>query len=483
MKLSTKILAALVALIMTAAALLACTTPGKTPGGETDGTKKPAGSNTGVETEIPDERYRYPDEDLDGFEMKIFSIMGPVTTWLTFPYFTTEESSSKISSAVYNRNLSIEENLHCTIKEDNADNSNGELWVSLLADDTDEYQAGVDYSWASISRSALNYLIDFKSINTVNLDKQWWDSNLNDAFSINGHVYITSGSAMISSWDEIFVIYFNSKVAEDIGGINLYNEVKDGTWTFDRMLELITVTNNAIDDPGAENEHYGFATQAFYSVPSFMGTNEATYGIVNREGKIENNSTTTKFINTAIRLAETMSKSDSIYYGDNEINQMFANGETFFLHECIGAMTNMRDISQFDYGVLPMPKWNEESSYHSYSGAQYLLFVPWTNRNVEKTGTVLEAMMGMSDKTLKDVYIEDMLGQIYARTPDAATMLYDYILPNTLYDIGGRQGLSFNNLIPLVQAVPMGITDIKSLVDSASDQVQAIIDDVNNFNG
>ena len=130
-----------------------------------------------------------------------------------------------------------------------------------------------------------------------------------------------------------------------------------------------------------------------------------------------------------------------------------------------------------------LAKWDEDGEYHSYSGAQYLLFVPYTNKILEKTGIVLEAMMGISEYTLKDVYIEEMLGQIYSRTPEASEMLYDYILPNTLYDMGGRQGLSFNNLIPLVQAVPLGMTDIKSLVDPVADTIQLTIDNVNDFKG
>ena len=482
MKKASKITAALLAVIMILGVLFACSTPGDKPQGS--GTVKPGPAVSGDETTNggtpSDEKYVLPNEDLGGTEIKIFSIMGPVTTWLTFPFFTTEDSSTKISAAVYNRNALIEERLKCQITEDNANNTNGELWNTLLAGDEDEYQVGVDYSWASLSRATENYLVDFENITPVHLDKPWWDSNLNEAFSLNGHVFITSGSAMVSSWDEIFVTYFNSKVAADMN-LNLYEEVKNGGWTFERMMQIIPLADTAIDDPGAENDHYGFATQAFYAVPSFMGTNNVTYAVKNSSGKLENFSTSEKFINTVIRISENLKKSDAIYYGDAEIDQMFMNGETFFLHNCIGVMTNMRDFE--DYGVLPMPKWDEEGGYHSYSGAQYLLFVPYTNKILEKTGIVLEAMMGISEYTLKDVYIEEMLGQIYSRTPEASEMLYDYILPNTLYDMGGRQGLSFNNLIPLVQAVPLGMTDIKSLVDPVADTIQLTIDNIYDFNG
>ncbi len=444
------------------------------------GTAGPGGTNAGTDAK---EEYVFPDEKLDGYTVKIFSIMGPQTTWLTFPYFDTEDSSSKISTAIYQRNAQIEETLECKIEETNADASNVELWASLLAEDTDEYQAGVDYSWNSITRAGLNYLVDFGTIDSIDLSKPWWDQNINNAYSLNGHVFVTSGSAMTSSWDEIFVLYFNSTVAGNIDGeMDLYQEVKDGQWTLERFCQLITAGDNDLNDPGAEKEHYGFATQAFYAVPSFMGTNNVTYGILNSDGKIENNTSSDRFINTVQTLAERLPESDSIYYGDAEVDTMFMNGETFFMQECIGAMANMRNLSEFDYGVLPMPKFNEsQEQYYSYSGAQYLLFIPYTNANVEKTGVVLEAMMGLSEYTLKQTYIEDMLGQIYSRTPEAAEMMNEYILPNTLYDIGGRQGLQFNTLIPLDQMVPMGMTDVVSAIDAVRDAIQDKIDAVNEF--
>ena len=477
-----KLLALLLSILLTAAAVASCSTPGD----PTEGTKAPTPAESGevtspAETTAPDpDYYVLPDVDLDGYEMNIFSIMGPVTTWLTFPYFTTEETGTKIGSTIYTRNARIEEQLHCKINEVNADSTNGELWVTLLADDSDVYQCGVDYSWNSIARGVENYLIDFNTLDSVHLDKPWWDSNLNDAYQINGRVFITSGSAMVSSWDEIFVMYFNADLAGDLG-LNLYQEVKDGAWTFDRMCELIAVGDNSLNSVGAVEETYGLATQSFYSVPAFLGTNQVTYGILNENGKVENFSNSPKFVETAQILAEKLPASDSIYYGDHEINEIFTGGRAFFLNECIGAMANMRWVEAFDYGVLPMPLWEEGDDYHSYSGAQYLLFIPYTNREVEKTGTILEAMMGLSESTLKPVYIEDMLGQIYSRTPEAAEMLMDYILPNTLYDIGGRQGLQFNTLIPLDRAIPLGMTEIQSMVDSVVDTIQGKIDNINNY--
>ncbi len=484
MKKTSKILVAIVSLLLIISIAVSCNIGNPVNPGNDTKSNDTSGETTNQKPADDPNVYKLPDADLEGYELRIFSIMGPVTTWLTFPYFSTEDTGSKISQSVHNRNLSIEDKLRCKITEENADSTNSELWISLLAGEEDEYQAGVDYSWSSLSRAVLNYLVDFKNIESINLDKPWWDSNLNETFSVNGHYFISSGSAMISSWDEVFVLYFNSKVASDINrDINLYNEVKNGTWTFDRMCQLIADADNNLNNPGSENETYGLATQAFYGVPSFMGTNDATYGVINSEGKIENSSTLERFITTAQNLAEKLPASDSVYYGDSEINQMFANEEAFFLHECIGAMTNMRNIDSFDYGILPMPKYTESSPYRSYSGAQYLLFIPYTNGNVEKTGTILEAMMGLSDSGLKQVYVEEMLGVIYSRTPEAAEMLFDYILPNTFYDIGGRQGLQFNTLIPIDRAIPLGMTDIKSMVDPVVDNIQAKIDDINNYNG
>lgn len=492
MKTTSKFLILLLAVTMLFASLAACggsgsgdtTTQapaGSTNGGtEAPGTDDPSGTST---PPVTDPSYTLPEEDLDGFELNIFSIMGPVTTWLTFPYFDTEESSTKISEAVFNRNTLIEEKLDCKIIEENADSTNGELWVSLLANDEDVYQAGIDYSWNSISRATTNYLVDFNTISTIDLTAPWWDQNLNEAYAVNGRVFVTSGSAMVSSWDEIFCLYFNTEMAAAIDAdMNLYDEVKDNEWTLDRFNELIVAGDNYLNNPGAEDTTYGLVTQSFYFVPALMATNDVTYAKVNDEGKIYNFTTESIFVNTVQTLAEKFKETNGLYYGDAEVDDMFKNGQSLFLSNCIGTMTKLRDLEEFDYGILPMPLYDaNQENYYSYSGAQYLLFVPYTNQNLDKTGTVLSAMMGMSEYGLKEIYIEEMLGVIYSRTPEAAEMIYDYILPNTLYDIGGRSGLAFHNFITLNEMIPAGNTSVQSLIDTFAPVLNSRIDAANNF--
>ncbi len=482
MKKITRALTLFLASAMLIAMLAACKEENEGPADTTTGNQE---GNTTTTDAVTNELYELPEENLDGYELNIFTLMGPVTTWLTFPYFDTEDTTTKISSAIYNRNALIEEKLSCKIIETNADNTNSEMWVSLLASDEDVYQCGTDYSWNSITRATENYLVDLSKVDTIKLEKPWWDQNLNKAYSLNGHTFVASGSAMTSSWDEIFVMYFNSKVLNSLdANMNLYKEVEDGKWTLDRFCELVIASDNAINDPSSEVEKYGFATQSFYSVSSFMGGNNVTYAKLDNDGKAYNYSLEERFINTLQTLAEKLPASDSIYYGDSEIDEMFMNEEAVFLNNCIGCMSKMRNLSAFDYGVLPMPKYDETvDKYYSFSGAQYLLFIPYTNGNVDKTGTILEAMMGLSDKTLKQFYIEEMLGVIYSRTPETSVMLLEYILPNTLYDFGGRSGLQFNNLIPVAQMIPLGMTDIMSAVSAVTEDIKQKLDTVNRFEG
>ncbi len=484
MKQNSKLLSILLDLLLMVGVFVACQSTGD-PQTTTDGGNKvpTTGDGTGAESGdvTTDETYTLPKEDLNGYSFNIYSIMGPATTWLTFPYFDTEDSSTKISSAIYNRNTKIEEDLKCTITELNAGAGEESMWNSLLADDQDVYQAGTDYSWDSITRSTTNYLVDFQDISTVELDKPWWDQNLNDAYAINGRIFVTSGSAMTSSWDEIFVLYFNTTIASDLDAeMNLYQEVKDGKWTLDRLHQLILAADTMLNDGGDEDDTYGLSTQAFYAVPSLLGTNNITYGLLNDQGKVENATLSEVFLNTALHLAEKFAGGSTIYYGNDECDTVFTNGNALFLNQCIGDMTRMRDLDEFDYGILPMPKYTEEQDrYYSYSGAQYLLFVPYTCGDLEKTGIVLNAMMGLSEYTLKQVYVEDMLGQIYSRTPEASEMLFDYVLPNTLYDVGGRSGLRFNTVLPLDTMIPGGMTEIASMIDAAKDIIQAKVEAAN----
>src|SRR5699024_2737357 len=113
---------------------------------------------------------------------------------------------------------------------------------------------------------------------------------------------------------------------------------------------------------------------------------------------------------------------------------------------------NLKD-SNVNYGILPMPKYDENQEY--YYGVCYdsPMWVPITVTDTDRTGMIIEAMSAEGYKTIMPAYKDIALKNRYAVDTDSAEML-DIIFANRVISVSliygnvdGFQGV-LNTLIP-----------------------------------
>ena len=90
-----------------------------------------------------------------------------------------------------------------------------------------------------------------------------------------------------------------------------------------------------------------------------------------------------------------------------------------------------------DFGILPMPKLNEQQPHHISEGAYpHVMTIPATTSDLERTGIILEALCAESRITTLSTYLDTMLvNQVLSRDEESGEML-DIIFSNRLYDMG-----------------------------------------------
>jgi hypothetical protein len=91
-----------------------------------------------------------------------------------------------------------------------------------------------------------------------------------------------------------------------------------------------------------------------------------------------------------------------------------------------------------DFGIIPLPKLDaQQENYYTHNnphtGAG--ISIPRSNKNLERTGMILEDLSAESRYTLQPAYYELNLRGKFVRDDDSQEML-DIILSNTAYDIG-----------------------------------------------
>jgi hypothetical protein len=93
---------------------------------------------------------------------------------------------------------------------------------------------------------------------------------------------------------------------------------------------------------------------------------------------------------------------------------------------------------QSDYGILPMPKYEEsQEGYSSYMhvGHASCMAIPMTCTNTEFIGQVLEDMAFYSYKTLRHEFYETTVTLKSSRDAESYDMLTDYIYQNIVVDL------------------------------------------------
>ena len=119
---------------------------------------------------------------------------------------------------------------------------------------------------------------------------------------------------------------------------------------------------------------------------------------------------------------------------------MFIFGRSLFLVTQIGVLKDMRDVD-FELGVVPMPKFDEEQpDYRSliFQGAN-AVGIPITNPDPDRTGLVLEHMAARSTGTVRDVYLNQTLDFKYIQDRESQEMM-DIILNTGLFELASVYG-------------------------------------------
>ena len=103
----------------------------------------------------------------------------------------------------------------------------------------------------------------------------------------------------------------------------------------------------------------------------------------------------------------------------------FLEGRSLYMFEPLGYTKLMRDLD-FDYAVLPMPKYDEAQEDYISLLANWgttLMVVPSSVSDLSRTATILDAMAYDSHISLMEPYYNAYLMQKGTRNDDSAEML------------------------------------------------------------
>lgn len=363
--------------------------------------------------------------------------------------FPTEEdiTGELLSDAVYSRQRSLEEIF-------------GIDWENVITADGDETTEKVNQEVQAGGQSydlargcmltvgqyllAKNTIMDVSDFEKVDLTRDWWVASINDTYRIKDMLFFLTGPIVTNHFTDTECLLFNKDVAENYNVTGLYDLVKDGEWTFDKMFEVA----EAVPSNEAGSGAYRFGSPGGIKWIFANGMNITKFdddgtpyvdstlpvelsNLADKLSKVFGDDTLTCVVRNYNSIAENVQDK----YGVKDLVDVFINGNVLFWFDATGGVSSLRE-EDVEFGVLPIPKGDKSQSYRSYasSWAGEAVYVPKTVKDTEMVDTILEAMAALSQKYIKPAFYDKMLKGRSVYDSESREMI-DIVFNTKVYDI------------------------------------------------
>lgn len=450
-------------------ALASC---GETPsvGGDTSGAVNEPTDTSGAEETEEEGRENAKDSlpaDLNfGGEMiRIVSRNGDPDTAIEF--YSDEATGDIVSDAVYNRNMKVADRLGVNLEfiyqsENTRHNGFADKIRQSVMADSDDYDIIANALYNTVPLIFDGLFLDLNAMKYLDFDQPWWNQSFLDMTENDGRNYLAIGELSQTMISGSFAMFYNKHLFDELypDEPTLYATVDAGKWTLDQMITYCSgvyndLNGNSKPDEGDRFGHYFTGAKTLGS-DSFLGGSGIHLVEENGDGSFT-------FGGTSDRAALYIEKMHKLLFEDNNTLRLAYNNEdimktmiadqTIFTTWMLSATDYLRDMKS-DYGIIPMPKLDENQSEYSvfcHDGSS-VFAIPSTCRKADAASAVLEAMAAETYRTVTPAYFEIALKTKYSRDDDTSRML-DIIVGSVKFDLAYIYGQELGTPIDMVRDI------------------------------
>lgn len=468
MKITTRILTALVALLMLVSLFAACattpdgdstdTTTTAQQGGDTAPTHNP-GDNT---SDNPADTSAAPTEQelnaptianaYSGYTYNILATTNKMGD--SDLYYTSFDgvSGSAVSDALYNRALLMQDRYGVEVSVNIPTSPKNTLTNTIASGDyicDIAMLSGRD----SFSVALMGYLVDLNSLDEINISASYWDQRIQKEYAVGEKLFFLEGDHTILDELRTYVCVYNDNLYRDLGFYDKYGSpyamVSSNKWTIDRLMEMTAGMYEDVNNNGSRDEEdkYGMVGELTCAYYFFLGAGKQS--IVNTNGQptlVIDDSSAYSAIYDVISKTMGMAISDEVLLPQllqssdvwSAASKVFEEDRALFRSTSLSAVTRLVNMSS-NYGILPIPAYSEDQDgyYCWVSGVNHCpLTIPTTVKDLSRTAALTEALCYHSrygSDTLYDAFYEVMKISKLCRQPDDVAML-DVVFNSKTFD-------------------------------------------------
>ncbi len=378
--------------------------------------------------------------------------------------FDGEATGDIVDDAVHARNIAVSEeyNVNLVPFKVDGDWNSRETFIqaidqSVLAGD-DSYQLVAGYNAYITTLITRDLLLDMYKLN-VDYSKPWWYSGFNDNVALGGKLYFALGDASLTMWENLNVVYFNTKLLADFKLDSPYKLVEDGKWDFEHLNEYSTAVSADLngDDIRDENDRYG---TIFYNVRDIPVCFGSRYCTLDKDGYPEITLYSERFIDIYDKAAVFLGSSNNARQFAPDVDQkIFSEDRALFFQGPLRYAELFRE-NKSDFGIVPFPKYDstQDRYYTTVIDDLSVFSVPATAKDYEFIGVVLDALCEKSSELVVPSYYESALKVKYSRDDESVRML-DLVRESVWFDTGFVYSQALGSIGNFMDPIKDGHTD------------------------
>lgn len=374
------------------------------------------------------------DEDMGGMQFRVAYRNNHYINEL----FVEEETGENVEDAIYLRNKKVEERFNINFELMPVISPEKDALEAVRSGD-DAYDLIVTHMIELAGSSLSNPYLDWNSIPTVDLSRQWFLQDAVKEMSVNNKLYVVPGEYCLSILYNSYCMYFNKTLIQNHGIENPYRLVLDGKWTLGKLNEITKDLYQDIDGDGKKStgDFYGLATNYYSAVVTYTYSSGMRIMQNNADGIPENIVPNEKIYDNFTKIYDLLVNNSGAFAGNwGEDSAIYRDNRAVFWNDLFSAAKGLRTMEE-DFGIVPYPKFDEaQDKYYTMSdGGSSMMAIPSTVKDQNKVGKIVSALNAESWKTVVPQYYDVALKIKFTRDDESVRVL-DMLLDGRTFDFG-----------------------------------------------
>jgi len=416
------------------------------------------GTTTAAEETTASDEPVLPEKDFGGDEFKL--LIRKAATYTCDDICVDTLNGEIVNDTVFNRNIEVERKFNLRLSPNYSDDPSGTAQKSILAG---ENIADILFDRMDVlfEKSADRQYIDLKTLDYIDFDAAWWDSNSAKELAVCDKLYMAVSDISMNASSRARFLYFNKKLLEDYSLQSPYEYVYNDQWTLDTFGSMVRSVSEDLNGDGTMdgNDRFGILQEGptyFISgagvlltendsdgIPRIAFVNDRTVTAMEKIKSIISDKSCAISYENASKGMDTTGFAHIYNYG----RSLFAHDHFLFVQNGANVAYQFADMES-EFGIVPNPKLDETQTeyHHLMDPMACAMSVPITNSDTDRTAVVLEYMSWLSSKTLVPAYYETTI-KIKRFNDDNAPEMLDIVRSSILYELFVISDIGLKNII------------------------------------